>query len=517
MSGKGNTNTSAKAASTPVTREVDVVALPTHRDGDIEMAVPAAGQAPSKSDDPFLVTFDQPFDAENPKDWSAAKKWTVTDVLSATGFNRIMVSTIMAPAITTIAQELHMTSAESVMALSIYLLATAFGPLVAAPLAEMYGRKPVLHVSNVWFLIFNIVCGFAKTKGTLIAARFLAGFGASAIYALAGGVLGDVWRPEQRGKTLAMYLLIPLLGAAVGPIIGGFMAERTTWRWMFWSTSAFQAVMVVASYVAFSETSPSVILRHKAAKLRKETGDPRYHTALDTLEEGRTAAGVIGRSLSRPLRLLAFHPIIQVVSLLSAFNYGLLYIVLSTFASLWTSEYHQRVDISGLHYIAVAFGEIAGSQVGGNIMDHVSARIRRRKGGETQPEYHLPLILPSFFIASAGLLLYGWAAQAHLHWIVVDIGVFVTCFGMQIEGQPISAYIIDAYPDYASSATAASQFVRSLTAFSFPLFMPMMYEAIGYGYGNTILAIAGLLIGVPAPLLLWRYGARLRAKAHMSY
>jgi MFS family permease len=147
------------------------------------------------------------------------KKWTVTDVLSATGFNRIMVSTIMAPALSTIALELDMNSAESVMALSIYLLATAFGPLLIGPLSEIYGRAPILHFSNVWFLVWNIVCGFAKTKGTLIAARFLAGFGASAIYALAGGVLGDIWRPEQRGKSLGVYLLIPLLGAAIGKAI----------------------------------------------------------------------------------------------------------------------------------------------------------------------------------------------------------------------------------------------------------------------------------------------------------
>jgi MFS family permease len=127
-----------------------------------------------------------------------------------------MVSTIMAPALTTIARELHMSATESVMALSIYLLATAFGPLVIGPLSEVYGREIVLHASNVWFLMWNIVCGFARSKEVLIAARFLAGFGASSIYALAGGVLTDVWRAEQRGRSLSMYLLIPLLGAAVG-------------------------------------------------------------------------------------------------------------------------------------------------------------------------------------------------------------------------------------------------------------------------------------------------------------
>jgi predicted MFS family arabinose efflux permease len=170
----------------------------------------------SKETDSFLVAFAEPYDADNPKDWPTGHKWAVTDVLSATGFNRIMVSTIMAPALSLIAKEFDMNSAESAMALSIYLLATAFGPLVIGPLSEVYGRKPILHASNIWFLIWNLVCGFANSKEVLIASRFLAGFGASAIYALANGVLGDVWRPEQRGRSLSVYLLIPLLGAAVG-------------------------------------------------------------------------------------------------------------------------------------------------------------------------------------------------------------------------------------------------------------------------------------------------------------
>lgn len=186
------------------------------------------------SHEALLVAFSEPIDHDNPKDWSKSRKWVVTGVLSATGFNRIMVSTIMAPALTTIGRELHMSNVESVMALSVYLLATAFGPLLIGPVSEVYGRKPVLHATNIWFLFWNIVCGFSYSKGLLIAARLLAGFGASAIYALAGGVLGDVWRPEERGRSLGLYLLVPLLGAAVGPIIGGYITEDTDWRWIFW-------------------------------------------------------------------------------------------------------------------------------------------------------------------------------------------------------------------------------------------------------------------------------------------
>lgn len=201
-------------ASSRIHGEIEI--LPN--EGELELATNPTQNAPkaSRDTDPFLVTFEQPYDAENPLDWPTGRKWMVTDVLSATGFNRIMVSTIMAPALATIASELDMNSTEAAMSMSIYLLATAFGPLIIGPLSEIYGRQAILHATNIWFLVWNVVCGFASTKGTLIAARFFAGFGASAIYALAGGVLGDMWRPEQRGRSLSIYLLIPLLGAAVG-------------------------------------------------------------------------------------------------------------------------------------------------------------------------------------------------------------------------------------------------------------------------------------------------------------
>jgi len=118
-------------------KNVDII-LPVPRGGDVEVtALPdKIAATPTESADPFLVAFDPSFDVDNPKDWPSGRKWAVTDVLSATGFNRIMVSTIMAPALTTIAHELHMSSTESIMALSIYMLATAFGPLVIGPLSE---------------------------------------------------------------------------------------------------------------------------------------------------------------------------------------------------------------------------------------------------------------------------------------------------------------------------------------------------------------------------------------------
>jgi len=210
MATTGNSENVVAAAVTPAELEMAIIRTST------AAAPPPPPTKKETETDAFLVKFEEPYDAQNPLDWPTGRKWLVTDVLSATGFNRIMVSTIMAPALPSIAKELHMSDTEAAMSLSIYLLATAFGPLAIGPLSELYGRQVVLHASGIWFFVWNLVCGFASTKEALIASRFLAGFGASAIYSLAGGVLGDIWRPEHRGRSLGMYLLIPLLGAAVG-------------------------------------------------------------------------------------------------------------------------------------------------------------------------------------------------------------------------------------------------------------------------------------------------------------
>lgn len=276
--------------------------------------------------------------------------------------------------------------------------------------------------------------------------------------------------------------------------------------------------MILVSFTVFRETYAPLILSRRAETLRQESGHSQYYTTAERLDGDKSAINLMGRSISRPLRLLAFHPIIQVTAIISGFYYGVLYIVLSSFSDLWIQKYGQTVEISGLHYIACALGELVGSQIGARLMDFLYRRkLARNSESGIAPESRIPLAFFGAFFAALGLFIYGWTAQYEVHWIAVDIGIFINMLGSQIAGMPMTAYVIDSYPDHTSSAMAATQFLKSLTAFLFPLFAPSMYRAVGYGWGNSSMALAGLVLGIPAPMIIWKFGARLRAKATSSY
>ena len=87
-----------------------------------------------------------------------------------------------------------------------------------------FGIASVFSDSNLLYLVFNLVCAFAKTKGQFIAFRFISGLGGGAPLSIGAGVLSDLWRPEERGRGAALYSLMPLLGPALGPLLSGQIA-----------------------------------------------------------------------------------------------------------------------------------------------------------------------------------------------------------------------------------------------------------------------------------------------------
>lgn len=402
------------------------------------------------------------------------------------------------------------------MVLSIFVLAYAVGPMFLGPLSELYGRSIVLQCANVVFLIFNTACGFAQSSPQILAFRFLSGLGGSAPLAIGGGVLGDLFKPEERGKAMGIYAMGPLLGPAIGPVVGAWVAQLSTWRWMFWASSICNVFILIAGIIFLRESYAPYILHKKAKLMRKQTGNDRYHGEGEMdihLPIWKKVAQTMGRSFG----MLFTQPIVQVMAVYMAFSYGILYLALSTFPILFTQNYGESVGIAGLNYISLGLGFFIGAPVCGKSSDKIyqyfKAKDPKRVG---KPEYRMPLVIAFSFLTPIGLLIYGWGAQVHAHWIVPNIGSFIFGMGTIAAFQCVTTYLVDTYFRFAASAVAAVTILRSLAGFSFPIFAPAMYRALSFGWGNTVLALAAIGIGVPIPILLWLYGEKLRKASKIA-
>ena len=334
----------------------------------------------------------------------------------------------------------------------------------------------------------------------------------SAATVIGAGVLGDLWKPEERGLSVSIYTLITLLGPTLGPLLGGFVTQYGSWRWTFWSISILGGCIQVLATIFFRETFPPVLLGRKAKKLRKDTGNPSLHTKWE--KPDRTFVKVAQLALARPFILLGTQPILQVLALYIAYIFGLVYLALTTFPILWTDHYHQSISIAGLNYLSLAIGYIIGTQCCTRLIDMVYKRLKDGRGkGIGKPEFRLPLLLPGALLIPIGLLWYGWSAQKHLHWIMPNIGAVIFAIGIKFGMQCTQLYALDVYPTYAASASAGSMFIRSLAGFAFPVWAPYMYKHLDFGWGNSLLALVAILIGVPVPFLMWVYGPALRKRS----
>ncbi|KAH6655532.1 efflux pump antibiotic resistance protein [Truncatella angustata] len=456
----------------------------------------------------LTITWDGPDDPENPKNWAVRRKWLA--VISISGFVLMspLPTTIVAPALDVITVELGITSKilES-MILSIFLLGYAIGPMFISPLSEIWGRTLVLQTFNLVFLIFNTACGFAGSIEQLLVFRFFAGLFGSCTVGIGAGTLGDLFNASERGKAMAIYSIFPLLGQVLGPIAGGFLTARASWRWAFYATSIIDGCVQIFGLFFLDESYMPVLLRRKRDRLTKAGA-----TGLYTEHDFPTgfSLSMMRETMIRPIKLLTTQPIVQVMALYQGYLYGNIYILYASIAVLWTTRYNEPLDIASLHYLALALGTAFAAEVATHINDRIFRVLTKRNNDEGLPEFRIPIMIPATVVLTVGLFWYGWSAEARLFWLMPDIGIALFAAAAYICTVSNNIYVVDTYGRYSASALAATSMLRCLAGFVFPLFSPYAYERLGYGWTSTILGIIALCIGLTGVIFLWKFGHVLR-------
>ncbi|KAF2849323.1 MFS general substrate transporter [Plenodomus tracheiphilus IPT5] len=458
--------------------------------------------------DPNVVDFDGPDDPEDPMNWKVSKKWGMVTLVSAITFLTPLASSEIAPGVPDIMREFHSTSEllEGFM-VSVYVLGFAFGPLIIAPLSEMYGRLPLYHSCNFLFIVFSIAAAVAGNMAQFVIFRFLMGCFGGAPMVLGGGTIADLIPRQQRGTAMALWMMGPTIGPCIGPIIGGFMTQSLGWRWNFWFIAIVAGAFFIMSLVLMSETYAVVILQRKTKRLRAKTGNEKLRSKLDS---DLSPTDLFKFSIVRPAKMLTRSMICFAISLYVAITYSYLYILFTTFTAVFTEQYGWHDGIVGLSFLGIGIGSVVG-QVAyiyyGNKV--VNKHIER---GDFRPEHRLYMMTVGGPSIPIGLFMYGWSVQYQTHYVVPIIATGIFGFGMLMTFMPANTYLVDVYTVHAASAMAAITVLRSFLAALIPLSGPTMYEAMGYGWGNSMLGFIALSL-TPIPFLFIKYGEQIRARS----
>src|SRR5471030_968206 len=158
--------------------------------------------------------------------------------------------TIVSTALPTIVGDLGGISHLSWVVTAYLLSATIAAPLYGK-LGDLYGRKLVLQVAIVVFLIGSALCGLSQNMAELIGFRTLQGLGAGGLMVVTFAVIGDVIPPRERGKYQGYFGAVFGVSTVVGPLLGGFFVDNLSWRWIFYVNLPVGAVALAVIGFAF--------------------------------------------------------------------------------------------------------------------------------------------------------------------------------------------------------------------------------------------------------------------------
>ena len=145
----------------------------------------------------------------------------------------------------------------------------AIAPMVLAPFSEINGRKPVFVATGILFVICQLCCAVTHSFPGMLVARFWTGVGGSTFSTMVGGVVSDIYHAEDRNTPMALFSGAALFGTGLGPLCSGFIAQHTSWRWVFWVQVISCGLCILAVIIFFKETRGSVLLSRRAEILNK--------------------------------------------------------------------------------------------------------------------------------------------------------------------------------------------------------------------------------------------------------
>ncbi|KAF2714754.1 MFS general substrate transporter [Pleomassaria siparia CBS 279.74] len=460
-----------------------------------------------------IVDFEGDDDAYRPINWPTKKKVTTTLLYGLTTMTATWGSSSYSAGTSQIASEFHVGTQVATLGTTLFLFGFGIGPLLWAPLSEIYGRKVAVLAPMFVAICFSFGTAAAKDLQTIMLTRFFGAFFASAPVTNTGGVLGDLYSPAWRGIAMAGYAMAVVSGPVLGPIVSAAFVVQPSlgWRWTEYFTGILQAFILAIDIIFLDESYPQLLLVRKAQRLRYETGNWALHAKF---EEWDVSLQEMARKfLFRPVQLLCT-PICFLIALYASFCYGILYMQLGGIPIIFGEIKGWKPLVATLPFLSILIGAVLGAAA--NVFNQtLYNKAYRAAGNRAVPEKRLPPMMVGSILFSGGQFIMGWTATRDITWVAPCVGLVLMGTGFFTIFQAALNYLVDTFTAYAASAVAANTFLRSCFAGAFPLVVGPLYHNIGVGPGSTITGgFAALLI--PVPFVFYVYGKRIRASSKWS-
>jgi len=160
--------------------------------------------------------------------------WLITAAVMLATFMEILDTTVVAVSLTHIAGSLSSTPNEATWALTSYLVANGIVIPISGWLANHFGRKNLLLISTAGFTLASLLCGISPSMGLLVTFRVIQGACGGSLQPMSQAVMLEAFPREQHGKAMAVWAMGAIVAPVLGPVLGGWLTDNFSWRWVFY-------------------------------------------------------------------------------------------------------------------------------------------------------------------------------------------------------------------------------------------------------------------------------------------
>lgn len=262
----------------------------------------------------FKVSFEDG-DLTNPKNFPPSYKIWITFQLGMLALAGSLNSSIITPASEVLSSYLGISTEATVLTVALYVLGFAVGPSLWAPISETYGRKISILPAVFVLGLFAIGTATSTSAAAIFVTRFFGGVFGSAPISNVSAALGDIYQPVARGTAITFYAVAVVGGPTIGPVIGAALTvnPHLGWRWTEYIGAIFAFTTCALAFFCMPEVYPPVLLKRKAQRRRKETGDDRYWHPHEAVKID--IHNVFTKHLSRPLVMFFTEPMVTAIAL----------------------------------------------------------------------------------------------------------------------------------------------------------------------------------------------------------